>query len=98
MVHHDRLTPVRENVDDHRPSVHRRQVDNRSSEGSSDTDSDSDDNNFRGSVTQSDYEPSTDSASSVELDNNEDQRRYPVRERRQRNVPGAVPWSALPKL
>jgi hypothetical protein len=102
VVHHDRLTPVREDVDDQRPPLHLHQRDARHqpSKSSSDSDTDSDDDTFRGDASHSDYEPGSDDASSADsadLDVNEG-RRYPARDRRQRDIPGAVPWSAVPRL
>ena len=102
VVHHDRLTPVREEVEDQRLQL--RHLQPKSHHGlpecSTELDTDSDDSTFRGDASHSDYEPGSDDVSSADSADFEanDERRYPARDRRQREIPGAVPWSAVPRL
>ena len=83
IVHHDRLKPVRYGVADDSPTM--------ASAGESDsTGSDS-------SSEHSDYSPSEDDSSDSD-DGEEVGNRYPVRDRRPRAIPGAFPWSAVPRV
>ena len=99
IVHHDRLTPVREN-DTGRPTQHHQRNDHthHPSEYDSNSETDSDDDTFRGNATNSDFEPSSGNESSAESEVNDEERRYPARVRTQREIPGTVPWSAVPRL
>ena len=99
IVHHDRLTPVREH-DTHQPTQLCRGEVPTLHPSATDTESDteSDDGTFRGDASHSDYEPSSADESSADSEVNEEERRYPSRNRTQRNIPGAVPWSAVPRL
>lgn len=96
IVHHDRLSPVRESVEETEtvhnkrlPSVRKSVVDHTTSE----FDTDSDDETFRRNASHSDYEPSSENDSEEPDD---EPRRYPVRERQHRVIPGAIPWSSIP--
>ena len=83
IVHHDRLKPVRHGYADE-PQTLGQPVDEDLS--SSDT-----------SSYHSDYSPSSDDSS----DSGEEGpvlNRYPLRNRRQRVIPGAIPWNSLPRV
>ena len=99
IVHHDRLTPVREN-DTGRPTQHhqRNEPTHHPTEYDSNSETDSDEDTFRGNATNSDFEPSSSNESSAESEVNDEERRYPARVRTQREIPGTVPWSAVPRL
>ena len=99
IVHHDRLTPVREN-DIHTPIQPRRRnvTLQLPADDDSESETDSDDGTFQGDASQSDYEPTSGDESSADSEVNEEERRYPARERVQREIPGAVPWSAVPRI
>ena len=99
IVHHDRLTPVREH-DIHQPIQPSREENTlyHPAVAESESDTDSDDGTFRRDASHSDYEPSSADESSADSEANEEERRYPRRERTQRGIPGAVPWSAVPRL
>ena len=87
IVHHDRLSPIREGTEEEgevrhitinrRTSIKGRKPDN--SDASSDSD-DKDDSN--------DYSPDTDD------DNQVQHRQYPLRNRIARQIPNNIPWSA----
>ena len=98
IVHHDRLTPVRES--EHQPAQRQPPIDSRPQpiRKDSESDTDSDDSTFRGDESRSDYDPSSDDVSSADSDVNDEQRRYPARDRRQRVIPGAIPWSSVARL
>ena len=86
------LSPVRESLEDHNTCSHQH------TQSSSESETDSDDDTFRGNASHSDFEPSSEGVSSEDSDINDEQRRYPARERRNRVIPGAVPWSAIPNI
>ena len=81
IVHHDRLKPVRRGHADEPLTL----------EPAVDAELSSDDS----SSYHSDYSPSSDDSSDSEMDGPV-LNRYPVRDRRQRVIPGAIPWSSLP--
>ena len=90
------MSPVRESVEETKtvhnkrlPSIHKSVVDHTTSE----YDTDSDDETFRRNASHSDYEPSSENDSEEPDD---EPRRYPVRERQHRVIPGAIPWSSIP--
>ena len=98
VVHHDRLTPVRES--EHHPPQRQQRNGSRPHpiRKDSESDTDSDDSTFRGDASRSDYDPSSDDVSSADSDVNDEQRRYPTRDRPQRVIPGAIPWSSVARL
>ena len=92
IVHHDRLSPIREGTEEEgearhitinrRTSIKGRKPDNSDASDSTDSESgDSDDSN--------DYSPDTDD------DNQVQQRQYPLRNRIARQIPNNIPWSAI---
>ena len=83
IVHHDKLNPVR--GDASIPDGPRHDPDATS------TDDGDDSTSSASSSEHSDYSPSSDD-SEAEPD---DDRRYPVRQRRARVIPGAIPWNAV---
>ena len=93
IVHHDRLTPVRENNDkgmlpqNQKIDHHLRDRDSTSSSSDSDLDTGGSTGNH------SDFEPSDDDS-----DTNEETRQNPTRNRIRRCIPGAIPWSAMSRL
>ena len=89
VVHHDRLTPAKTMI---RPTPTRDHEDRHVIEYSSGSSSDSD------SGSEDEYDPTeSDSSSSDNPDVPPDHegRRYPLRARQQRLIPGSIPWSAL---
>ena len=92
IVHHDRLSPIREGTEEdgearhitinRRTSIKGRKPDNSDASDSTDSESsDSDDSN--------DYSPDTDD------DNQVQHRQYPLRNRIARQIPNNIPWSAI---
>ncbi len=107
IVHHDRLSPVRGNLDEVAMKKRRRVDDNQRDESDNTSDTtDSDDGTFRGNEERSDYEPSSDELSSDDSEVNDEQgavadvgaRRFPARNRAPRVIPGTIPWSSIPRL
>lgn len=87
IVHHDKLKSVKMGITDHDvPSLNG----DENEIIHNDTDSDS----CSSSSKHSDYSPSEASSTDSEL-GDDDNRRYPARQRRQRVIPGAVPWSSV---
>ena len=95
VVHHDRLSPFRHNDNDDIVQQRRRDESDERDESDTSTESDSDGGTHS---EHSDYEPSSDDSATEDSDVDEEPRRYPVRNRVPRNIPGAVPWSALPRM
>ena len=85
VVHHDRLTPVKSSPVDAKlqsKQVPRKTVNQGQDEESSATESGSEDSEYEAGSSDSDP-------------GNVVERRYPQRNRIQRHIPGAVPWSAV---
>ena len=90
IVHHDKLKAVRGVVTD--PPI----PGNASEDSSDDSGDDSDDSPpSSGSSVHSDYSPGEESDSDDSLVEPDGDRRYPTRQRTQRVIPGAIPWSAV---
>ena len=84
IVHHDKLKAVRGELVEVPDSRNSYDSDDSTSSAASDT--------------QSDYSPSEesdDSNDSIPEPNSNEDRRYPVRQRTQRLIPGAIPWSSV---
>ena len=93
IVHHDKLKPVRKKSKEAPPA---------SDEPDTDTDSNSTSGESTGGWTSSaassvhsDYSASEQSDSEDDFNEPNVERRYPLRERTAREIPGAIPWDAL---
>ena len=94
VVHHDKLNPVRGDVQEDPVRAEQRRNQDHGTTDSFDSDGWT---SSAESSEHSDYSPS-ESGSSDESDSNaepDDDRRYPLRERTARVIPGAIPWDAL---
>ena len=104
VVHHDRLSPVRSGVNDFptiqsRPRVKEQEANNDTYTSSSESSADISDDTSDWDAEQDSEQSSSDSDSDGDNgDGGAIERRYPQRERVQRNIPGAIPWNAMPKL
>ena len=105
VVHHDRLSPVRSTEENEAAAPQpRRRVEKpvrADDTGSSDSESCSDTSD-NASDWEADRESLTSSSDSgddgADNDANVDDRRYPLRERTPRVIPGAIPWNAVPTM
>ena len=90
IVHHDRLTPKIKGNHEISKSLPLLDPNIRN-------DCETFDNNASSSSSEEVYEPSTNDGSSSEGEHsvNREVRRYPLRHRNQRLLPGSIPWSAV---
>ena len=91
------MTPVKENNTQSQRLQHNRRPEDAAEQDSS-SETDSNDDTFRVNASHRDYEPSSSNESLAELEVNDEERQYPVRNRTHRQIPGTVPWRAVPKL
>ena len=93
VVHHDKLKPIRKSPCEPSSSSLPDNADH--DRDLSRGDGTDDWTSSASSSAHSDYSPSEDSDSDDAINEPVDDRRYPMRERRAREIPGAIPWDAL---
>ena len=91
MIHNDKLKPVRRKANEASPATDERDTDTNSTSGESTGDWTS----SGASSVHNDYSTSEESDSEDEVNEPNSERRYPVRQRKAREIPGAIPWDAL---
>ena len=95
VVHHDHLKPVQERQNTLKECPQSKQTKPIvEQERDDDALNESDSTSSASSREHSDYSPSESSSDDSQVDENEN-RRYPTRERRQRVIPGAIPWDSV---